>query len=432
MANEPNTPRAMGEKLVEQNEPAKASIKQQMATPDANPKAFKDLKPGQGAIQGGQQPGADPTRPEQEPRDVKVGEGAPASAQQAGQGAGVNAHKTPPKTEVSKPATPIKNKRPAQSGGVWQNWVRPIVVLGAICLITSLLLALTNQFTQPKIEENTLVAEDAARRQVLPTADAFEDITPTPLPGNILSVYRAQNETGFVITAYGKGYGGDVPATVGFDMEGNITGVTFLENNETPGLGQRLVTSPAFAQQFAGLSVEVLGDFEVDKISGATLSTGAAATAINAASQYYLVELLGGALSYSIPEGVMESLAPGASSFEELEIEATGTAGAYRGDDGTYIIVGQGTGQYGAVTAVVAIDDNGFILGLWADASDETEGLGDLVPDNRDFMTQFAGRTDEDYNQVDTVANATITSNAIVEAVGYALDALPMAKEAAA
>ena len=36
----------------------------------------------------------------------------------------------------------------------WNDFVKPIVVLGVICLVTSLLLAVTNNVTAPIIAEN--------------------------------------------------------------------------------------------------------------------------------------------------------------------------------------------------------------------------------------------------------------------------------------
>ena len=43
-----------------------------------------------------------------------------------------------------------------------------------------------------------------------------------------------------MITAASKGYGGDVPVMVAFNSEGTITAVKFLDNDETPGLGQKV------------------------------------------------------------------------------------------------------------------------------------------------------------------------------------------------
>lgn len=314
---------------------------------------------------------------------------------------------------------------------MWTPWLRPVVVLVAICFVTSLLLGLTNTLTTPYIEQNSKAAADAARKEVLPQATGFEDITPDPLPSNITSVYKATNGTGYVIQAYGKGYNGEVPAMVGFDMEGNITGVKFLDNNETPGLGQNLKTKPGFAAQFTGMPAgeEIsAADIDTDALAGATLSTNGALAAVNAARSYYL-ELTGGTVRYDVPEDVMQQLFPNATTWEALDVTAPGTAGAWRGDDGTYVIVGQAAGMGSKpVSVAVAMDENGVILGLWADTSGETEGLGDHIGENQSFMGQFVDKTDT--SGVDTVANATITSDAVVAAVDAALAALPLAKEA--
>ncbi|MEG1476921.1 MAG: hypothetical protein RSC38_04225, partial [Oscillospiraceae bacterium] len=55
----------------------------------------------------------------------------------------------------------------------WHETLRPVAVLSAICLITSLLLGVTNQITAPIIKENSAKAADAARTELLPDAKGF-------------------------------------------------------------------------------------------------------------------------------------------------------------------------------------------------------------------------------------------------------------------
>ena len=46
----------------------------------------------------------------------------------------------------------------------WNDFVKPIVVLGVICLVTSLLLAVTNNVTAPIIAENAVKTANARGR----------------------------------------------------------------------------------------------------------------------------------------------------------------------------------------------------------------------------------------------------------------------------
>lgn len=342
-------------------------------------------------------------------------------------------------TSKEKVVAPARAKTPRKSGAdddfknrIWNPWLRPAVVLVAICLITSLLLGLTNSLTTPYIEANTQAAAESARREVLPAADSFEDITPSPLPKGITSVHQAGNGAGYVIGAYSGGYGGEVPVMVGFSSEGEISGVKFLDNSETPGLGKNLNTKPQFAAQFAGMPANEdieAGDIDTDAMAGATISTNAALSAINIARQYYFVELAGGTLNYPLSDEVLGQLFPGATSWDALSITAPNVAGAWRGNDGTYVIIGQGSGMGSKpVTAAVAMDENGVILGLWCDTSGETEGLGDVVGQDSSFLNEFVDQNNTD--GIDTVGGTTVTKDAIVDAVDAALAALPLAKEA--
>lgn len=157
---------------------------------------------------------------------------------------------------------------------IWNTWLRPVVVLVIICFIASSLLVLTNTITSPIIAENALATENAIRKELLPVATSFEDITPAPLPDNIASVYKANDDLGYVIGAYSQGYGGKVPVLVGIDNTGTITGVHFLANDETPGLGQKIVSDTSFAKQFIGMKADV----QVDANASATTDATATAT----------------------------------------------------------------------------------------------------------------------------------------------------------
>lgn len=94
----------------------------------------------------------------------------------------------------------------------------------------------------------------------------------TPTEG-VTAIYKADNDSGYVITAQAKGYGGEVPVMVAFNAEGTIEAVQFLDNDETPGLGQK-VKSEAFQSQFSGMPAEEFGLSDIDAITGATISSG--------------------------------------------------------------------------------------------------------------------------------------------------------------
>jgi hypothetical protein len=71
---------------------------------------------------------------------------------------------------------------------------------------------------------------------------------------------------------------------VAFGQDGAIRAVEFLANDETPGLGQK-VRNEAFGAQFSGKTSA--NAYEVDAISGATVSSNAAILAVEHACAAY-------------------------------------------------------------------------------------------------------------------------------------------------
>ena len=302
----------------------------------------------------------------------------------------------------------------------WNDFVKPIVVLGVICLVTSLLLAVTNNVTAPIIAENAVKTANATRQALLPSADTFTEVAPeTPTEG-VTAIYKADNDSGYVITAQAKGYGGEGPVMVAFNAEGTIEAVQFLDNDETPGLGQK-VKSEAFQSQFSGMPAEEFGLSDIDAITGATISSGAAASAINAAIAAYNQEagVAGEDLSALSPEELRAALLPDAGAITPVDVSA---------DAYGVVIYAQAEGFYKKpVTAAVGFDDDGVITGVYIDASNETADVGGQVGRPR-FAGQFVGKTSLD--GVDAVAGATISSNAAMDAVQKAIDAFSTVKGA--
>lgn len=172
----------------------------------------------------------------------------------------------------------MKNKN------LWEDIFRPIVVLGCICLVCSLLLGVTNQLTSPVIKANQDKAANEAYYAVLPTAEGFEELTSTQ--AGVTKVLKAQNGVGYVISAEAQGYGGMVPVVVAFGEDGNIACVTFPENSETAGLGQK-IRDESFASQFAGKASDTMTIGDIDAIPSATISSVAAVNAVNNAIAAY-------------------------------------------------------------------------------------------------------------------------------------------------
>jgi len=94
---------------------------------------------------------------------------------------------------------------------------------------------------------------------------------------------------GYVFIREGAGLWGTIVAVVGLDSDlERMTGIAFLKQNETPGLGAR-IAEDWFTQQFVGkqgpLTMvpegEAAGESEFDAITGATITSTAVRDIVN-------------------------------------------------------------------------------------------------------------------------------------------------------
>ena len=97
-----------------------------------------------------------------------------------------------------------------------------------------------------------------------------------------------------------EGYGGDITISVGLANDGTVKGIEILDISETAGLGMK-AKEDKFKNQFQNKAVSqftytktgAVQDFEIDAISGATITTNAVTNAVNAAISHFGV--IGGA-----------------------------------------------------------------------------------------------------------------------------------------
>lgn len=168
----------------------------------------------------------------------------------------------------------------------------PTLVLFLIALISTLLLGLVNNVTKERIAAEQAASEAEARESVFTQAANFDEKS---IDGQTYYVAKDKsgNVLGYVFNTSNKGYGGQVTATVGVDINGKVTGVVPGDlSNETPGLGQT-ATKPSFLKQFVGksgtLSVVKNGakDNEIQALTSATITSTAVTNDVNNATELY-------------------------------------------------------------------------------------------------------------------------------------------------
>ena len=170
----------------------------------------------------------------------------------------------------------------------WNRVIKPIVVLCVICIVITGALPATNAATAPVIAEAKAAAEKAARSELLPEADDFKEVTGVSVE-NVTAVFEATNGTGYVITSTAKGYGGTITVMSAFTPDGVIKQIKVTEAQETPGFGSNVTDTPSYWERYAGVDAgkQLVLDQDIDRHSGATISSKALIKAVNSAIEAY-------------------------------------------------------------------------------------------------------------------------------------------------
>lgn len=195
---------------------------------------------------------------------------------------------------------------------------RAMVGVGVMC---GLLIVTVYQVTLPIIEQNKAEALEEAIFHVLPDAaksttfrldsergfEAFEGDG----AGQAL-VYAGYDDggelVGLAVEAQGMGYQDVIALIYGYSpREQAIIGIQVLESKETPGLGDKIATDADFLQNFESLDVSLAPDgsvlanpivpvkrgekthpWEVDGITGATISSVAIANILDGSARHWI------------------------------------------------------------------------------------------------------------------------------------------------
>ena len=268
---------------------------------------------------------------------------------------------------------------------------RDLVPLVGICLVAALLLAVFNLITEGPIAENAVRAAQETRTRLLSAAVTFEqvELEEGSAMDSCYEGFDANGESvGYVVETTVGGYAGEIVVTVGLDADNVITGINVGGDNfsETAGLGAK-AKEASFTDQFIGESVPLslakgttgLQDGIIDAISGATITSTAVNGGVNSAGKF-----------------VMDMSGDGASP---------NTASVQ--------------GFAGPVAVTLSLDDAGAITEITiGDAFfNETPGYGAGALEEA-FQAQFIGKVPPlTLADIDQIAGATITSNAVVDAV---------------
>ena len=167
--------------------------------------------------------------------------------------------------------------------------LRLALTLLIISAVTAGLLAYVNSITAPVIEQLNVQKQIDAMAAVVPDADTAEQIEYTDPNGVVLEVYQTASAYAVKVAAPG-GFGGSIEMMVGVDAEGNVLGISIINHSETAGLGavaaENTSKGEGFRNQFIGQSGSVAVTKDggtIEAITGATITSRAVSTGVNAA-----------------------------------------------------------------------------------------------------------------------------------------------------
>lgn len=150
----------------------------------------------------------------------------------------------------------------------------PVVFLTLIVLISVVALVLTNGITKDKI---TTVKRDAVSEMLATLFPKMDDYTYDEA-SELYTPLANGDPLGHAFMAYPKGYGGTIDILIGLEPDTSLRGIRIIAQQETPGLGSKIVDE-SFLNQFKGLipdDVRLSRDGgKVDAITGATISSSA-------------------------------------------------------------------------------------------------------------------------------------------------------------
>lgn len=173
------------------------------------------------------------------------------------------------------------------------------IVLSAVCLVCSALLAFTYAATYDSIQAASVKALQTALGEVLPAGgEVLVEPQSVTVDGSDYEYYTQTTDstvTAWAVKSTVSGFGGALTVLVGVQPGDVVYATKVLSHSETPGLGAKCQTDEGFIGQFCGfdassrkLSVRKDGG-DVDAITASTITsrayTLAVANAVKAAAE---------------------------------------------------------------------------------------------------------------------------------------------------
>lgn len=155
----------------------------------------------------------------------------------------------------------------------------PIVFLTLVVFLSVASLTVMDSMTREKI----LAAQQTEIQEMLATLFPSLETFQFDENSGKYTILNGATTIGQARMLQAGGYGGAIDILIGIEPDGRLRGIRIISQQETPGLGAKIVDSQ-FLDQFVGLSVNELNlsrdGGSVDAITGATISTRAVVDAV--------------------------------------------------------------------------------------------------------------------------------------------------------
>ena len=190
--------------------------------------------------------------------------------------------------------------------------LKAVITLTVITVVAGILLGFIYELTKEPIAAQELLQKEEAYRKVFADAASFEDYAEfdETEAAKVLSqaglMYDSISEASVALDGSGKalgyvftvismeGYGGEIDVAMGITNDGVLNGIEILSIGETAGLGMKADTEEFKGQfrnkqvtQFAYTKSGATQEYEIDALSGATITTNAMTNAVNAGLIYF-------------------------------------------------------------------------------------------------------------------------------------------------
>uniref|UniRef100_A0A7C4Y5Q7 Ion-translocating oxidoreductase complex subunit G n=1 Tax=candidate division WOR-3 bacterium TaxID=2052148 RepID=A0A7C4Y5Q7_UNCW3 len=296
-----------------------------------------------------------------------------------------------------------------------KDFIKPTFVLVIVGIVSAGLLSFVYNKTLPEIEKRAKESLNESLSLVFPVEGVeFENV----IPDTLWVAKKDGNVLGIVFVNISKGYSGIIKVVVGLDREGKILKVFVPKDvlTETPGLGMK-VAEESFLKQFSGLKKEEVylkkDGGKIDGITAATISSRATTNAVRNGIEKYFSKIE--ELSMKWYEKRIKELFP-EDSIEMLK------ENVWRIKD-RIVYYSEEEGYGGKIGVIVVLKDKKIekiYIQSPEEGFDETEGFGSKVREE-EFISKFIGKRPEDVKKIDGITGATISSNAVKNAIinGY-------------